>query len=174
MGESVSTYYLPDCRKSGADLAREEQQFAGYPLLALLIDLPLFLLVTNECRQIVWANREARKVLGESDVRILVGKRPGEALGCVHSSENPAGCGTTKFCVFCGRPGASPNPSKDQAAPKHARYVGVRPTTSIPWTFWSGPSPSIWTTAASSCSPRRISPLRNTGRRWNTSFSMIS
>jgi len=32
----------------------------------------------------------------------LVGKRPGEAIGCVHADDEDAGCGTSEFCSQCG------------------------------------------------------------------------
>lgn len=37
----------------------------------------------------------------QSPVETL-GLRPGEALHCIHAHEEPAGCGTTKFCSTCG------------------------------------------------------------------------
>jgi len=35
-------------------------------------------------------------------MRDFVGKRPGEALGCEHSTEGPGGCGTSLACRHCG------------------------------------------------------------------------
>ena len=37
-----------------------------------------------------------------AELKELLGKRPGEALGCVHASECSTGCGTTEFCSECG------------------------------------------------------------------------
>ena len=37
-----------------------------------------------------------------SDIQGILGKRPGEAMGCLHSDEGPAGCGTGEACSVCG------------------------------------------------------------------------
>lgn len=40
--------------------------------------------------------------LGAANLNTLIGKRPGEAVFCIHAIEAPGGCGTTKFCTVCG------------------------------------------------------------------------
>ncbi len=69
------------------------QLLEGYPELAVLI---------NQNRQIVAFNSKALKAFGTDDYFEIVGKRVGEALNCVHSTDTIAGCGTTKFCSECG------------------------------------------------------------------------
>ena len=58
-------------------------------------------MILNRERQIVLANDKLAAVLNRP-VESLLGLRPGEALDCIHSAEEPAGCGTTRFCQFCG------------------------------------------------------------------------
>ena len=70
--------------------------------LKLLFDIPLFVLVTDTNRRIVWANREAQATLSVASIQDIEGKRPGEVLGCVHAKETPEGCGFTKACELCG------------------------------------------------------------------------
>ncbi|PLX68913.1 MAG: histidine kinase [Denitrovibrio sp.] len=57
--------------------------------------------ILNNNRQIVFTNQAFMRFLGIEKMDDILGKRPGEALGCVHSS-NVSGCGTTEFCMECG------------------------------------------------------------------------
>ena len=68
-----------------------------------LIDaIPDILLAVNATRQIVFANQAAADFFHVRDAGELWGKRPGEAAGCMHSRENPGGCGNTESCKVCG------------------------------------------------------------------------
>jgi signal transduction histidine kinase len=58
-------------------------------------------MVLNVSRQIIFANRALRTLLGGDNAGYR-GLRPGEALGCSHPAESLAGCGTTDFCSVCG------------------------------------------------------------------------
>ncbi|MBK8979762.1 MAG: PAS domain-containing protein [Planctomycetes bacterium] len=58
-------------------------------------------MVLDGNRQIVLANPALCELLGCA-VDELIGRRPGEALGCVHASDHAAGCGTGPACRFCG------------------------------------------------------------------------
>jgi hypothetical protein len=58
--------------------------------------------VINNNRQIVWANDELFKRLGVKGIENFLGNRPGEVISCIHSAEEPTGCGTTEACAFCG------------------------------------------------------------------------
>jgi len=51
-------------------------------------------------RQIVFANTQAADFFGVSSLNAFVGKRTGEAIGCIHIVEekDALGCGATKFC----------------------------------------------------------------------------
>lgn len=60
------------------------------------------LVILNHHRQIVFANRIALKLLGAREVSTVLGKRLGEALGCMHSVQGEGGCGTSNFCRTCG------------------------------------------------------------------------
>lgn len=64
-------------------------------LLPLLGSLPGMVVVLDADRRIVWASPQFRGPLVTSS---FLGRRPGEALGCVHSTE---GCGSTPACYLC-------------------------------------------------------------------------
>lgn len=59
------------------------------------------LVVLNKERQIIYANKQFCDLLSLSESEYL-GKRPGEALNCIHSTQTCGGCGTTEFCRNCG------------------------------------------------------------------------
>ena len=61
-----------------------------------------YVFILNPQRQIVFASRNWRKLLPGKTPQDLLGGRPGEVLGCVHSAETAGGCGTSRFCEECG------------------------------------------------------------------------
>jgi len=72
------------------------------PLVKELIDNSTeIMFVLDKNRQVVFTNQTFLDLLGLKEIESVLGKRPGEALGCVHS-EGESGCGTTEFCIKCG------------------------------------------------------------------------
>lgn len=65
----------------------------GFPTAAVMLD---------KNRQIVTYNKKAKHLLNPGGDKDLHGQRMGEAIGCIHAFEMPAGCGTSKFCEECG------------------------------------------------------------------------
>jgi signal transduction histidine kinase len=74
---------------------------ARLPYDQVLELVPESTFIVNELRQVLFANAAARAKLGLQPTE-LVGRRPGELLGCVHSREMPGGCGTSEACRYCG------------------------------------------------------------------------
>lgn len=58
--------------------------------------------VIDKNRQIVFANDDFLSMLGINTLELVLGKRPGEVVSCVHSDEEPSGCGTSASCAYCG------------------------------------------------------------------------
>jgi signal transduction histidine kinase len=58
--------------------------------------------VLNKNRQVVYANEDFIRSFGVQNMESLLGKRPGEAISCIHSRDFPAGCGTSEACSVCG------------------------------------------------------------------------
>lgn len=92
-------------KTSAEDLARQTRvvERTRLPIAAFdLINTPMVIL--NEDRQIVHANAPFLAVSGFRSVEEVRGKRPGEAIDCVHSAvfESPGGCGTGHACSTCG------------------------------------------------------------------------
>jgi PAS domain S-box-containing protein len=62
---------------------------------------PIAMLVLDETTNIVRINREALALAVGHRSDDLLQHRPGNALGCVHSSEDPRGCGYSPDCPLC-------------------------------------------------------------------------
>lgn len=58
-------------------------------------------MILNQERQLVAANQKLACLLGRP-VESVLGLRLGEAFNCIHSAEEPGGCGTSIFCRTCG------------------------------------------------------------------------
>lgn len=100
---ALPTDFAPAERTSPDLLDQQRQLFLRYPMMCQLLDaVPDIMVVVNEQRQIVFANKAMTEVLGEEAVNTVLGMRPGEALDCVHATETDGGCGTTVFCRTCG------------------------------------------------------------------------
>jgi K+-sensing histidine kinase KdpD len=58
--------------------------------------------VIDKNRQIVYANDDLLAMLGINSLELILGKRPGEVISCIHSEEESSGCGTAFACAYCG------------------------------------------------------------------------
>lgn len=95
--------FAPAERASDSEIKELFRQIKAIPLIPQLLNfVPDGILILNHDRQIVFANRTALSMGGLTDLAPVLGMRPGEALQCSHSSETPAGCGTSEFCRTCG------------------------------------------------------------------------
>ena len=69
---------------------------------ALMQAMPGYAMLINQQRQIIALNSNVLTVSGAPGIGDLIGKRPGEALNCVHAGDVPGGCGTGRHCSVCG------------------------------------------------------------------------
>jgi len=58
--------------------------------------------VIDQNRQIVYANENFLTLFGINTLETILGKRLGEVVSCIHSAEEPSGCGTSVSCAYCG------------------------------------------------------------------------
>ena len=101
--ESMPTAFAPAERDSEGRVQDLNVIVGGIPLVNEVFDaVPDFLIVLNDKRQIVLANRSFRVLVGEENNGSILGLRPGEVLKCIHAFETEGGCGTTEFCSRCG------------------------------------------------------------------------
>lgn len=99
----LPTEFASSERSDEEHVDRQACLVSQVPLLCKHFDaIPLLVLILNEHRQIVYANRATVAAFGLPNREALYGLRPGEALNCIHADESVAGCGTTSFCRECG------------------------------------------------------------------------
>ncbi len=94
---------------ASAHRASNEQLEADYALInnsewisSFINTMPEVVAILNEERQIIFGNDELLKLLNITDLKFLLGLRPGEVLKCINSTKMDAGCGTCENCRYCG------------------------------------------------------------------------
>jgi CheY-like chemotaxis protein/signal transduction histidine kinase len=94
---------VPPPRLSAEVLAVQRSKLLRHEgLIACLEAMSGPAMLLNGQRQILAANHHLLRLLGQHDVASVVGKRPGEAIGCQQAASSPGGCGTAAGCTFCG------------------------------------------------------------------------
>ena len=102
INESLPTHFAPAERLGSASLAGFPEKLARLDSLQLLENMPVMVFVANAWRQIVYCNPSFAAALPPGTPERVIGLRPGEALGCVHSVKMEAGCGCSEYCRHCG------------------------------------------------------------------------
>jgi signal transduction histidine kinase len=102
--KETATKFASAERAAPPDVERQARLISGQKLSGILPDVvPCILMVVNNHRQIVFANERLLDLLSPEQRQTgILGRRPGEVLGCVHAFETDEGCGTTESCTFCG------------------------------------------------------------------------
>ncbi len=99
----MKTYFAPAERADKEELIAKIELINKDPVMSgLLHSISGVLAILDEHRQIIAINDSFLKMLGIEDPAQALGVRPGEALQCIHAHDEPAGCGTTRFCSTCG------------------------------------------------------------------------
>lgn len=98
----MTTEFAPAERLPAEQVRECHRRLLAIPLVqALLESFPGPALALNIHRQTVLANRKLARLAGKP-LEELIGLRPGEIVGCVHAAEHEGGCGTSRFCRYCG------------------------------------------------------------------------
>ncbi len=97
------TLYAPGRRAAQTELRAAVSKVKNDQLLSAVLEaVPGIACVLNEERQIVAANGRMIAAVGAGGPGEVLGKRIGEALGCVNARVAPSGCGTSGACRVCG------------------------------------------------------------------------
>src|SRR3954471_13075995 len=98
-----NTFFAPAGRASTANLQEDAEKFLHADSLRKMLDgLPDYALVLNRHRQVVACNSLVLETFSHNDMGEVLGKRPGEIVGCIHAATGPDGCGTDLHCSTCG------------------------------------------------------------------------
>lgn len=107
MPEKLKTYFAPAERADPLQVENDFRMFSENIILNKIADsVSSMLVILNLQRQIVYANKNFLRFLNITENKIVIGKRPGEAVNCIHAYSEDGGCGTTEFCRTCGSVGA--------------------------------------------------------------------
>lgn len=101
--DRITSYFDNPVRSTVDEIQRDADFLANQNIVnKLLAGFPTAAVMLDKHRQIVTYNKKAENLLNPSGDKTLCGQRMGEAIGCIHAFEMPAGCGTSKFCEECG------------------------------------------------------------------------
>ena len=132
------TEYASPERSSRSEIKRQSEIIDQHTLTKSFLDsIPLFVCVLNYNRQIIYSNKLFKEYL-QQDENILYGKRPGEAVECIHSGKNKAGCGTTIFCSQCGAVNSILESQKGKQSIKECRII-LENQNALDLSVWSTP-----------------------------------
>ncbi len=102
-GQPPATHFASPERATDAQLREQIRFVVDNPVMhSLLSVVPGVLAILNENRQVIGVNDTFLALLGVSNPDQILGLRPGEAIHCIHSHEEPGGCGTARHCITCG------------------------------------------------------------------------
>lgn len=100
---SLSTKFAPGSRASAVSIEADHRLVLSQTsLVEFLSAVSSLVAVLNPERQIVYASEEFLRFRGLTAMAPLLGSRPGEALSCLHATEEAGGCGTAEACSVCG------------------------------------------------------------------------
>ncbi len=90
-------------RSSEKELTRQIKYFSEQLIYKQLFDkIPDLILILNQNRQAVFANKSFFKTLDFVDQNTTYGKRPGDIFSCTNSMKSHGGCGNASECQYCG------------------------------------------------------------------------
>ena len=102
MNSKLKTKFAPPERSTREDAEKGRSLILQHSEYAHVLDaFPEIVLVLDKNRQAVYAGKRLLEFL-KTDIDSILGKRPGEIFGCIHATEEAAGCGTSIFCRECG------------------------------------------------------------------------
>jgi hypothetical protein len=97
------TKFAPSKRSSIDILNKDFDNFYNNIIInEILSAVPNIFMVLNDNRQAIFCNKALLEKLGLTDMKSVIGLRPGEVFNCINASISEGGCGTTEFCRSCG------------------------------------------------------------------------
>lgn len=124
MGDNkIQSQYAPAERSSEEEITKAYNFFSENKTVTEIVNsVSQMLVILNENRQIIFANNLFTETFGFHGEKII-GKRPGEAVNCLHSTQSKGGCGTTEFCKTCGAVNSILEAQKGEKSTKECRII---------------------------------------------------
>ena len=140
MTSEFKTKFAPAERASREELEKQVAIFRDNAILnEFLNKIPAVFLILNKYRQIVYMNNGALEFTGLDDITSIIGERPGETIGCIHSREEEWGCGTTESCTYCGAIIAILESQKGKPAVEDCRLILGSDEKAYDLRIWASP-----------------------------------
>lgn len=99
----MKSFFAPPERASDKDLKKGIEAVGDNPVFTSLMSLSNgAFAILNMQRQLLALNKNYLEAIGIENPEMALGLRPGEAIRCVHATDNEGGCGTSKHCATCG------------------------------------------------------------------------
>ncbi|MHA1146689.1 MAG: ATP-binding protein [Promethearchaeota archaeon] len=134
------TKFAPAERLPEEKLKRQMELFRkNITLDEFLSKIPAVFIIVNNYRQIVYMNQGALEFTGLEDYVSIIGERPGELLGCIHSEEEAGGCGTSEACTYCGAVNAILSSQKGKSVMMEARLILRPERNAYDLRIWASP-----------------------------------
>ena len=103
MPEPVKTLYAPAARATEEEILLQVKLISELPMIHDLLDsIPALIAILNQQRQIIFANKTFTDFFKSRNLLTYLGRRPGEAISCLHAKDSEGGCGTSEACSVCG------------------------------------------------------------------------
>lgn len=118
------TWFASAARSNGEQIHESQKALQEARFTLSIFDcLPQHLMVLNENRQVLTANKALREHLASQGLELAPGSRPGEVLSCVHADEMEGGCGTSESCRHCGAVQAVLEAQRGRAVVRECRLL---------------------------------------------------
>ncbi|MFX1275354.1 MAG: sensor histidine kinase [Promethearchaeota archaeon] len=135
-----STKYAPAERESKENIQKKFKKFKNNEILnKILTKIPAIFLILNKYRQVVYMNEGALEFTGLEDFSSIIGKRPGEILGCIHHDEEEGGCGTSESCTYCGAVNVVLSSQKGKLSVQDCRITCMPNEKAFDLRIWAAP-----------------------------------
>ena len=103
IGKSLKTKFARPERLTQEAVLAQHDKILKEENLGLLYDFTNdLILILNEYRQIIFANKTLLAFLKKKDIKNIIGQRPGEVFDCNGVDSETGGCGTSVKCSVCG------------------------------------------------------------------------
>lgn len=140
MASKSKTKFAPSERANREELEKQIAIFRDNTILNdFLNKVPAVFLIVNKYRQIVYMNNGALEFTGLGDITSIIGERPGETIGCIHSKEEAGGCGTSESCTYCGAILAVLESQKGKPSVKEGRLILGDDEKAYDLRIWASP-----------------------------------
>ncbi|MFX0102412.1 MAG: sensor histidine kinase [Candidatus Hodarchaeota archaeon] len=137
---NLPTKFAPAERASKEEIKRQAEIFEENNVLNEFLEkIPVVFVILNKFRQIVFLSKGAKDFAGVDALLEVLGKRPGELFACIHSDEEEGGCGTSKFCMYCGAVNAVLEAQKGKPAVMDCRLLVGNDHNALNLRVWASP-----------------------------------